>query len=82
MKEIEQAFEAIDTAYVNAASITDMFAGIGVDDMRMDVRKIKGEAGETELIKLVIPGKKGKSADITPISVISSNSIRLLTSLL
>lgn len=60
LREVEQAFEAIDTAYVNAASITDMFAEIGVNDMRMDVRRIKGEAGETELIKLVIPGKKGR----------------------
>ncbi|USG65530.1 DUF1177 domain-containing protein [Brevibacillus ruminantium] len=59
LKQTITVFETMDSAYVNGEAIKKLFAGY--DGIEVTVQTVTGEKGSTDFVKIVVPGKEGKS---------------------
>ena len=59
LKQVLDVYEVMDSAYVNAQAIVEMLNTVGINDVK--VTGVSGPKGRTEFIRMVIPGKNGKS---------------------
>ncbi|MBI1869461.1 DUF1177 domain-containing protein [Candidatus Gottesmanbacteria bacterium] len=59
LKEILEIYELIDRPGTVAASVLALFKGLPVQTNKIEVKEKKGL---TDFVKIIIPGKKGKSA--------------------
>lgn len=59
-KQVLELFELLDSAYVNGAVVKNYLSEKGHGNI--EVETVQGEAGKTDFIKIVIPGKTGKLA--------------------
>ena len=60
LKQVLDLYEAMDSAFVTGQTIADMISGCGVEDCA--VKTIQGHKGQTDFIKIKIPGSQGKTA--------------------
>lgn len=60
LKQVLDLYEAMDSAFVTGQTIADMIRGCGVEDCA--VKTIQGHKGQTDFIKIKIPGSQGKTA--------------------
>ncbi|MBC7332521.1 MAG: DUF1177 domain-containing protein [Synergistetes bacterium] len=61
LKQVIEAFELLDSAYVNGERVKEVLTERGLKNT--EVKTIKGEKGTTDFIKVFIPGRMGKSSD-------------------
>ncbi|CAM5797621.1 MULTISPECIES: DUF1177 domain-containing protein [Brevibacillus] len=59
LKQTITVFEAMDSAYVSGETIKNLFANYS--DVQVTVETVTGQKGSTDFVKIVIPGKEGKS---------------------
>ncbi|MGX7196818.1 DUF1177 domain-containing protein [Enterococcus olivae] len=59
LKQVMEAIDVIDSAYVNGAAVAALFEEY--QGVETTVTKVQGEEGFTEFIRITIPGKAGKS---------------------
>ncbi|MED1742896.1 MULTISPECIES: DUF1177 domain-containing protein [Brevibacillus] len=59
LKQTITVFEAMDSAYVSGETIKNLFANHS--DVQVTVETVTGQKGSTDFVKIVIPGKEGKS---------------------
>lgn len=59
LKQTITVFEAMDSAYVSGETIKNLFADYS--DVQVTVETVTGQKGSTDFVKIVIPGKEGKS---------------------
>jgi len=60
LKHILEIIDLLDDARVNGYIIKDWFISKGLDSKLIDVKRIKDSKGQTDFIKIVIPGLRGK----------------------
>lgn len=60
LKQTMVALDALDDAYVNGAKVKELFNAY--PNVSVEVKKVTGEKGSTDFIKIVIPGSAGKAA--------------------
>ncbi|EHR78183.1 hypothetical protein OCC_03993 [Thermococcus litoralis DSM 5473] len=58
LKQVIEAYELLDSAYVDGEKVAQILKERGLD--RVEVRRIEGEKGYTDFIKIIVPGKNGK----------------------
>ncbi|MBC7094444.1 DUF1177 domain-containing protein [Thermococcus sp.] len=58
LKQVIEAYELLDSAYVDGEKVAQVLKEKGLD--RVEVRRIEGEKGYTDFIKIIVPGKNGK----------------------
>lgn len=58
LKQVIEAYELLDSAYINGEGVKEALKRRGLNDI--EVNTIRGEKGETDFIKVVIPGKRGR----------------------
>jgi len=58
LKQVIEAYELLDSAYVNGETVAEALRERGLE--KIEVRKIEGEKGSTDFIKIIVPGKNGK----------------------
>ncbi|MFJ9498339.1 DUF1177 domain-containing protein [Brevibacillus centrosporus] len=58
-KQTITVFEALDSAHVRGETIKEIFAPY--QEVTVSVQTVTGEEGSTDFVKIVIPGKNGKS---------------------
>jgi len=58
MKQVIEAYELLDSAYVTGEKVAEVLRERGLENI--EVRRIEGEKGSTDFIKIVVPGKNGK----------------------
>ncbi|MED1792297.1 DUF1177 domain-containing protein [Brevibacillus nitrificans] len=58
-KQTITVFEALDSAHVSGETIKEIFAPY--QQVTVSVQTVTGEEGSTDFVKIVIPGKNGKS---------------------
>ncbi len=59
LKQTITAFETMDSAYVTGGTIKDLFASY--PDVAVTVQTVAGEEGSTDFVKIIVPGKQGRS---------------------
>ncbi|MEJ8544302.1 DUF1177 domain-containing protein [Brevibacillus borstelensis] len=59
LKQTITVFETMDSAYVSGETIKGLFADYA--DVHVTVETVSGQKGSTDFVKIVIPGKEGKS---------------------
>jgi len=59
-RQVMDAFELLDSAYVDGARVAEFLRAHGVDDVT--VTPIQGDKGRTDFVKAVIPGARGRFA--------------------
>ncbi|MET3292810.1 UNVERIFIED_CONTAM: hypothetical protein ABID98_005507 [Brevibacillus sp. OAP136] len=59
LKQTITVFETMDSAYVNGETIKALF--VEYPQVTVTVQTVTGEQGKTDFVKIVIPGKNGKS---------------------
>lgn len=60
LKQTMTVFETMDSAYVNGESIKKLFADY--PGVTVTTQTVSGVRGSTDFVKIVVPGKNGKSA--------------------
>lgn len=60
LKQTMTVFETMDSAYVNGESIKKLFADY--PGVTVTTQTVSGVLGSTDFVKIVVPGKNGKSA--------------------
>lgn len=60
LKQVLDLYEVMDSAFVTGQTIIDMIKATGVEDCK--IKTIKGSKGQTDFIKIKIPGLQGKTA--------------------
>ncbi len=60
LKQIIEAYELLDSAYVSGYKVAEFLGKRGLENI--EVKTIEGPRGSTDFIKIVIPGKNGKSS--------------------
>lgn len=60
LKEIIAAFESLDDPQTSGERIADRFKEID-PQTEIEVRRVEGERGSTDFVKLIIPGSNGRS---------------------
>lgn len=60
LRQVIEAYELLDTAYVDGYRVAEFLRKRGLEDI--EVKRIEGPKGSTDFIKIVIPGKNGKSS--------------------
>lgn len=60
LKEVIEICDLMDNPKACAASLDEVFAGLDIPPIK--VTPLRGEGGKTEVVGVVIPGSKGKSA--------------------
>ncbi|MDO5718761.1 MAG: DUF1177 domain-containing protein [Tissierellia bacterium] len=60
LKQILEIYEYIDKPTANGKELQEYFEGYSVKDCQINVKKIKGDTGETDFIRILIPGINGK----------------------
>ena len=60
MKQILDVYELLDRSDASGALVADFMRGLGAEDVT--VTPITGPKGKTDMIRICIPGTKGKSA--------------------
>ncbi|MCS7233553.1 MAG: DUF1177 domain-containing protein [Synergistetes bacterium] len=60
LKQVIEAFELLDSAYINGERVKEALNQRGLNNV--EVKRISGEKGSTDFIKILIPGKRGKSS--------------------
>lgn len=58
LKQVIEAMELLDSAYVSGERVKEVLLQRGLDNV--EVKRISGEKGSTDFIKVLIPGKRGK----------------------
>ena len=58
MKQVIEAYELLDSAYVTGEKVAEVLRERGLENI--EVRRIEGEKGSTDFIKIVVPGRNGK----------------------
>ena len=59
LKQVLELYEVMDSAFVSGQTVIDMIKETGVEDCT--VKTIKGNKGQTDFIKIKIPGSRGKT---------------------
>ncbi|MDA5109765.1 DUF1177 domain-containing protein [Brevibacillus thermoruber] len=59
LKQTITVFETMDSAYVSGEAINKLFAAY--PEIQVSVQTVSGEKGSTDFVKIVIPGRNGKS---------------------
>ncbi|WNC16057.1 DUF1177 domain-containing protein [Brevibacillus brevis] len=59
-KQTITVYEALDSAYANGETIKELFRPY--PEVTVSVQTVTGEEGSTDFVKIVIPGKNGKSS--------------------
>jgi len=65
LKQVLEIYDLLDNPRVTASSVKDFLLNSGLKDQEVITKKVKGEKGFTEFIKIKISGR-GKSAGKTP----------------
>lgn len=60
LKQVIEAYELLDSAYVSGYKVAEFLRKRGLENI--EVKTIEGPRGSTDFIKIVIPGKNGKSS--------------------
>lgn len=60
LKQVIETIELLDSAYVNGEKVKELLLQRGLD--KVEVKRINGEKGSTDFIKVLIPGKRGKTS--------------------
>jgi len=60
LRQVIEAYELLDSAYVDGYRVAEFLRKRGLEDI--EVKTIEGPKGSTDFIKIVIPGKNGKSS--------------------
>jgi len=60
LKYVLEIIELLDDARVNGYIVKDWFISKGLDSKLIDVKRIENSKGQTDFIKIVIPGLRGK----------------------
>ncbi|MFA4646684.1 DUF1177 domain-containing protein [Pyrococcus kukulkanii] len=58
MKQVIEAYELLDSAYVTGEKVAEVLRERGLENV--EVKRIEGEKGSTDFIKIIVPGKNGK----------------------
>ncbi len=61
MKQVIEIYELLDTQKIEIDELRTFFLKSGVEEEELKLEKIRGEAGETNFVKIKIKGKSGKS---------------------
>ncbi len=61
LKHVLETIDLLEDPKVNGEIVKEWFLSKGFKDLEINVEHIKGSKGETDFIKIVIPGKRGKS---------------------
>ncbi len=65
MKQVIEAYELLDSAYVAGNNVAKVFRERGLSDVL--VKNIRGNKGSTDFIRVTVPGKEGRlSGGISP----------------
>ncbi|WP_019122620.1 hypothetical protein [Brevibacillus massiliensis] len=59
LKQTITVYEAMDSMYASGHRIKELFAPYA--DVQVDVDTVAGEKGKTDFVKILIPGKNGKT---------------------
>lgn len=59
LKQTLTVLDALDSAYVTGERVKELFDGF--PNVSVNVRKVTGEKGSTDFVKIVIPGTEGKA---------------------
>lgn len=60
LKQVIDAYELLDDANVDGETVAVFLKAKGLDDVR--VRRITGEEGSTDFVRIVVPGRSGKAS--------------------
>ncbi|OYT48395.1 MAG: hypothetical protein B6U85_02670 [Desulfurococcales archaeon ex4484_42] len=60
LKHVLEIIDLLDDARVNGYIVKDWFISKGLNSKLIDVKRIKDSKGQTDFIKIVIPGLRGK----------------------
>ncbi|MGG1661998.1 DUF1177 domain-containing protein [Brevibacillus sp. NRS-1366] len=60
LKQTMTVFEIMDSAYVNGETIKQLFSAF--PGVTVTTQTVSGEEGSTDFVKILVPGKNGKSA--------------------
>jgi len=58
LKQVLEAFELLDSAYVDGQKVSDFLKRRGLK--KIEVKRMKGNLGSTDFIKIIVPGTNGK----------------------
>jgi len=61
LKQVIEVYDLLDTAVIDLAAIKKIFIEKGLDKREFEARKVKGDKGETQFVRLKIKGNEGKS---------------------
>ncbi len=61
IKQVTEIYELLDTPKIEIDELRAFFLKSGVEEEELKVEKIRGEAGETNFVKIKLKGKSGKS---------------------
>ena len=60
LKHVLEVIDLLDNSKVNGYDVKEWFISKGFDDRFIDVKRIRDSRGQTDFIKIVIPGSRGK----------------------
>jgi len=58
LKQVLEVLELLDSAYVDGQKVSDFLKRRGLE--KIEVRRIKGDSGSTDFIKIIVQGSNGK----------------------
>ncbi|RLG87818.1 MAG: DUF1177 domain-containing protein [Thermoprotei archaeon] len=61
LKHVLEITDLLEDPNVNGQLVKKFFEDKGLKDLEISIENIKGDKGETDFVKIVIPGKNGKS---------------------
>jgi len=59
LRQVIEAYELLDDSRIDGWKVSSCLAAKGIEDIR--VQRIEGDKGSTDFIRILIPGRKGKS---------------------
>jgi len=69
-KQVMEIYDLLDNPKVTAASVKDFLLNSGLKDQEVMTKKVKGEKGFTEFIKVTIPGRRKSEGKASTLGVI------------